>query len=165
MPPTLKITIDSHEAAEYYLLELGKMLGFLPYTVDQSKTFSSKTLGDVAVVQSIPSFAGEAIMNTVKEIDVIWFDEDENPRMCFEVEHTTDIVHGLDRLIQLQHTYAKFFIVAPEEKRLKFEDLTTHRYPYRRMRDRFKFISYNELAQFYENTVPFYESKTRLFGE
>jgi hypothetical protein len=163
--PTSKIAIDSHEAAEYYLLELGKMLGFLPYTVDQSKTFGSKTLGEVAVMLNIPSFAGEGIMKTVKEIDVIWFDQDENPRMCFEVEHTTDIVHGLERLIQLQNVYAKFFIVAPEEKRPKFEDLTTHRYPYRRLRDRFKFISYDELAQFYEATVPFYESKTRLFGE
>ncbi len=163
--PKSKIVIDSHEAAEYYLLELGKMLGFLPYTVDQSKTFGSKTLGEVAVMLNIPSFAGEGIMKTVKEIDVIWFDEDENPRMCFEVEHTTDIVHGLDRLIQLQHVYAKFFIVAPEEKRPKFEELTTHRYPYRRLRDRFKFISYDELAQFYDATVPFYESKTRLFGE
>lgn len=163
--PTPRVTIDSHEAAEYYLLELGKMLGFLPYTVDQSKTFRSKPLGEVAVVLNIPSFAGDRIMKTVREIDVIWFDEDENPRMCFEVEHTTDIVHGLDRLIQLQHIFAKFFIVAPEEKRSKFEELTSNRYPYRRLRDRFRFISYDELAQFYEAALPFYESKTKIFGE
>jgi hypothetical protein len=102
---------------------------------------------------------------TVKEIDVIWFGDDENPKMCFEVEHTTDIVHGLDRLIQLQHIYAKFFIVAPEERRPKFEELITSRYPYRRFRDRFRFISYDELAHFFEKTLPFYEFKIRLLGK
>ena len=159
------ITIDSHEGAEYYLLELGKMLDYYPYTVDQSKMFENKTLGDVALLQDIPPFAGERDMNTVKEIDVIWFDDDENPKMCFEVEHTTDIVHGLDRLVNLQHMNVKFFIVAPEEKRSKFEELTTNRFPYRRFRDRFKFISYDELARFYEVTLPFHESKIKFLGE
>lgn len=85
--------------------------------------------------------------------------------MCFEVEHTTDIVHGLDRLIQLQHIYAKFYIVAPEEKRAKFEQLITSRYPYRRFRDRFGFISYEDLARFFEVTLPFYEARVKLLGE
>ena len=149
VPPAPTVTINSHEGAEYYLLELGKMLGYNSYTVDQSKMFGKRTIGEVAVLRDIPPFAGERDMKTVKEIDVIWFGDDENPKMCFEVEHTTDIIHGLDRLVQLQHIYAKFFIVAPEEKRRKFEQLVASRYPYRRFRDRFRFISYNDLARFY----------------
>ena len=163
--PAPTITINSHEGAEYYLLELGKMLGYNPYTVDRSKMFENRTLGDVALLRDIPPFAGERDMKTVKEIDVIWFGDDENPKICFEVEHTTDIVHGLDRLIQLQHIYAKFFIIAPEEKRAKFEDVVTNRFPYRRFRHRFKFISYDELARFYEVTLPFHKSKKELIGE
>jgi hypothetical protein len=163
--PVPKVTIASHESAEYYLLELGKMLGYNPYTVDQAKTFENRTLGDVAILKNIPPFAGERDLNTVREIDVIWFGDDENPKMCFEVEHTTDIVHGLDRLIQLQHIYAKFYIVAPEEKRAKFEQLITSRYPYRRFRDRFGFISYEDLARFFEVTLPFYEARVKLLGE
>jgi hypothetical protein len=163
--PVPKVTITSHEGAEYYLLELGKMLGYNPYTVDQAKTFENRTLGDVAVLRNIPPFAGERDMNTVREIDVIWFGDDENPKMCFEIEHTTDIVHGLDRLVQLQHIYAKFYIVAPEEKRAKFEQLITSRYPYRRFRDRFSFISYEDLARFYEVTLPFHETRVKLLGE
>jgi hypothetical protein len=164
-PAAAAISINSHEGAEYYLLEMGKMLGFNSYTVDQSKVFENKTLGEVAILKIIPPFAGERDMNTVKEIDVIWFGDDENPKMCFEIEHTTDIVHGLDRLIQLQHIYAKFFIVAPEERRAKFQDLITNRYPYRKFCKRFKFISYDELAQLYELTLPFHKLKTELFGE
>ncbi|MGQ9513675.1 MAG: hypothetical protein ACUVTL_01255 [Thermoproteota archaeon] len=159
-----KILIGSHEEAEYYLLELGRMLDYLPYTVDQSKTFQGKRLGDVALVQQIPPFAGERDMTSAKEIDVIWFNQDENPEYCFEVEHTTDIVHGLDRLIQLQHLYVKFVIVAPEDKRSKYEALL-QRVQYRRIRDRFRFISYDELASLFESAAPFHQLKTKLLGE
>ena len=113
----------------------------------------------------MPQFAAEHIMNTVKEIDVIWFDENENPEYCFEVEHSTDIIHGLDRQVQLKHQHAKFFIVASEDRRAKFQDLISNRFPYRSMRDRFKFISYDELASLYEAALPFSELKKRLLGE
>ncbi len=159
-----KIAVDSHEAAEYYLLELGKMLGYSPYTVDQSKMYQSKSLGDVALLKEIPAFAGDREMATVKEIDVIWFNEDENPEYAFEVEHTTDIVHGLDRLIQLQHLYVKFVIVAPDDRRSKFESLL-QRVQYRKLKDRFRFISYDDLARLFEAAVPFNELKTKLLGE
>jgi hypothetical protein len=164
-PPASKITVDSHEGAEYYLLELGKMLGYIPYTVDQSREFEGKKLGDVALYKTIPSFASEKIMDTVKEIDVIWFDDDENPKMCFEVEHSTDVIHGLDRMVQLQHQNTKFFTVAPEEKRSRFEQLVTTRFPYKKFSDRFRFISYEELARFFEVTAPFHEQKTKLLEE
>jgi hypothetical protein len=164
LPPS-KIIIDTHEGAEFYLLELGRMLGYYPYTVDQSKQFGNRKLGEVAVLREIPPFTGERDMNAVKEIDVIWFGDDENPKLCFEVEHTTDIVHGLDRLVQLQHLYARFFIVASEDRRSKFDELVTARYPYRKFRERFRFISYDELARFFEVTVPYHEFRTKLLGE
>jgi len=156
--------ISTHEGAEYYLLELGKMLGYSPYTVDQGAEFAGKRLGEAALLKQIPSFASERDMKTVKEIDVLWFNEDENPECAFEVEHTTDIVHGLDRLIQLQHQYVKFVIVAPEEKRSRFESLL-QRVQYRKVRDRFRFISYDELADFYAIASPFYKLKMKLLGE
>lgn len=160
-----RIVIDSHEGAEYYLIELGKIMGFLTYTVDKNATFQNKKLGDISILQEVPQFAAQHIMNTVKEIDVIWFDENENPEYCFEVEHTTDIVHGLDRQVQLKHQQAKFFIVAPEDRRAKFQDLITNRFPYRSMRDRFMFISYDELARLYEAALPFSALEKKLLGE
>lgn len=159
-----QIIIDSHESAEYYLLELGKMLGYYPYTVDQSKTFNGHKLGDAALLKKIPAFAGERDLVSAEEIDVIWFGDDENPKLCFEVEHTTDIVHGLNRLSQLQHLYVKFFIVATEDRRAKF-DIEMQKYPFRRMKERFGFISYDELSALYETAIPFYELKTRLLKQ
>lgn len=159
-----KVKINSHEAAEYYLLEVGRLLGYLTYTVDRAKSYRGKKLGDTAILHEIPPFASDRDMTSTRMIDVIWFNEDENPTHCFEVEHTTDIVHGLDRLIQLQHLYVKFFIVAREEKRPKYESLL-HRIQYRKIRDRFGFISYEELASFYEKALPFHNMKIKILKE
>lgn len=161
-----EMIIDSHEAAEYYLLQLGKMLGHIPYVTasDQSKTYNGAKLGDVALLQDIPGFAGERDLNSARNIDVIWFGDDENPKLCFEVEHTTDITGGLNRLSQLQHLRAKYFIVANEERRNKFE-IEMQKFPFRRMKDYFGFISYDELAAFYETTLPFYELRVKLLKE
>ena len=158
-----KIIIYSHESAEYYILELGRTLGYLTYTVDQYKTFNGRKLGETALLKEIPAFAGERDLNSAIEIDVIWFGDDENPKYCFEVEYTTDIVHGLNRLTQLQHLRVKFIIIASEDRRTKFEIEMT-KYPYRRMKDWFGFISYDELAALYETSVPFHELKTKLLG-
>lgn len=161
-----EIIIDSHEAAEYYLLQIGKMLGYIPYTTasDQSKTYNGKRLGEIALLKDIPAFAGERDLNSARNIDVIWFGDDENPKLCFEVEHTTDITGGLNRLSQLQHLRAKYFIVANEERRNKFE-IEMQKFPFRRMKEYFGFISYDELAAFYETTLPFHELKVKLLKE
>jgi hypothetical protein len=55
------------------------MLGYYSYTVDQLKTFNDKKLGEIATLKDIPSFAGERDLNSAREIDVIWFGDDENP--------------------------------------------------------------------------------------
>jgi hypothetical protein len=159
-----KIQISTHTEAEYYLLKLGRMLGFITYTADQSEKYEGQRLGDIALLKHIPPFAGERDLNSAREIDVIWFGEDENPKLCFEVEHTMDIGRALNRLAQLQHLYVKFFVVAPKEKRTKFE-IEMQKYPYRRMKDRYRFISYDELASLFETTEPFYQLKTKLLGE
>ena len=164
VPVARKIKISNHEGAEHYLLELGRKLGFITYTADQSKIFENRRLGDIAILKEIPPFAGERDIGSAREIDVIWFGEDENPKYCFEVEHTMDIVRSLNRLAQLQHLYVKFFIVAPEERRSKFE-VEMEKYPYRRMRDRYRFISYDELTSFVEIATPFHELKAKLLGE
>lgn len=109
--------------------------------------------------------------NTYTKIAKVAKPADEAPtflraRISFtEKLHTTDIVHGLDRQVQLKHQDVKFFIVASEDRQTKFQDLVTNRFPYRSMRDRFKFISYDGLAQLYEAALPFSELKKRLLGD
>lgn len=164
IPKVATIKIDSHQAAQYYLLELGNMLGYLTYTPDVSKTFNDRKLGDVATLKEIPPFTGERDLKSASNIDVIWFSEDENPRACFEVEHSTGISPGLNRLWQLKQYRVKFFIIASEEDRGKFES-EIMKNPYRTLREGFRFISYDELSRFFETVVPFHQLRVKLMGE
>lgn len=154
--------IDSHEAAEFYLLKLGELLGFLTYTADSSKFFNKKKLGDIANLKEMPDFASQKDKNSAREIDIIWFDEMENPKYCLEVENTTDITKGLNRMLQLQAFTVTFVIVAPEEKRSKFL-AEMKKAPNRvLLKDRCKFISYDELGKLYETTLKFRELKDKF---
>ena len=156
-----EIKISTHEEAEYYLLKLGKVLDYYTYTADAAKKFNETELGEIAILKNIPDFTGERDKNSARLIDVIWFDDAENPRFCFEVEHSTTITKGLNRLIQLEQFYVTFVIVAPEDKRSKFVTEMA-KYPYRRIRDRFKFISYEDLIQLYENALKFIKLRDSL---
>jgi len=158
------IRIGTHADAEYYLLKLGEMLGFATYTTDKNSKSNNVKLGDIAIVTELPPFAGERDMNSARTIDVIWFGEDENPKYCFEVEHTMDILKSLNRLYQLQHFNVSFFVVSPEDKRSKFE-VEMSKFPFRNVKNRFHFISYDELVSLCKNGAPFFELKNKLFGE
>jgi len=161
---TTSIKIDSHAGAQFHLIELGNMMGFLTYTPDPSNEYEKHKLGEVATLKEIPGFAGERDLQSARNIDVIWFGFDENPRVCFEVEHSTGISPGLNRLLQLKHLRVKFVIVSSEDMRGKFER-EMEKYPYRTFRDSFRFISYNELGSLFESAVPFHQLKAKLMGE
>jgi len=162
--PTTSIKIDTHAGAQFHLLELGNMMGYTTYTPDPSKEHDGKKLGEVATLENIPAFAGERDLQSARNIDVIWFDFDENPKVCFEVEHTTGISPGLNRLAQLKHLRVKFVIVSSEDMRGKFEK-EMDKFPYRTLRESFGFISYDELERLFESAVPFHKLKAKLIGE
>jgi len=154
-------SITSHEQAEYYLLKLGNILGYLTYTVDKTKKFENEKIGNTAILKDIPDFAGQRDINSAREIDVIWFNEDENPEYCIEVEHTTDITKGLNRLIQLKQFNVKFIIVAPDDRKQKFETELS-KYPNRILKDRCNFISYSDLIKLCKISDEFKNIKDKL---
>lgn len=162
--PKPSLVIESHEDAEEILLKLGKMMDYLPYlnNTDRSKISNKELLNEILV--EIPDCFGGRDKNSAREIDVIWFDADENPKVCLEVEHSTNVSSGLQRLSQLKHFDVKFVIVADEFKRSKFE-IEMNKYPYRTMRDKFRFISYEELLDLYETVTNYKQIFNKLFGE
>lgn len=118
-PPKKTFDIEpkkvSHWDAMAILIELGNMLGYVTYTADPSRKSDiiGKTLNEIALLKEIPPFTYKKLLDTVKNVDVIWF-KDEFPAYCFEVEHTTGVTMGLLRLYQIRNfTNALFFVVAP----------------------------------------------------
>ena len=162
--PKTTIIIDTHAGAQYHLLALGNMLGYLTYTADPSVNHNGLTLSEVATLKELPSFAGERDLVSARNIDVIWFGVDENPQICFEVEHTTGISSGLNRLAQIKQIRSKFVIVSTEDQRSKFER-EMEKFPFRTLQDSYRFISYDELASLFETASPFFKLKTKFLGE
>ncbi|OLB44943.1 hypothetical protein AUH73_06820 [archaeon 13_1_40CM_4_53_4] len=179
--PTTSVEIDSHEAAQAALLELGNILGFDTYTSDPSKDpgrqfyevvdaegyggYSGvipRNLGQIATLETIPDFAPERVLESARDIDVIWFKEDL-PVVCFEVEHTTNVKQGLLRQFQISKHVpnARFFVIAPEEQRAKFEK-EVGTYPFRQIRNRYTFKTYPEFIEFYDWAWKFHEAKSKF---
>jgi len=158
-------TLD-HWDAIALLLELGNLLGYDTYASDPSRKSRvlGKTLGDIARLQDIPAFTYERHLDTVKNIDVIWFRE-EFPSHCFEVEHTTGVTLGLLRLYQIRNfTQAKFFVVSPSNILSKFKAEIT-KDPFYTVKHRYHFRSYDDLVVFFEEAKRYHRLHETFLDE
>jgi len=147
-PPALTtFVIDSHEGAEAVLLMLGKLLGYDTYTPDAGRTYKEQKLGDIASLEDLPFFAGEKVMDSVRNVDVVWL-KDEWPEYFFEVEHTTGVTSGLLRIYQAEKLNSKFFIVGPRDVLGRFER-EVEKAPFNRIKEKYRFRSYDELRDMF----------------
>jgi hypothetical protein len=154
--------IETHEAAEAFLLKLGNLLGYDTYTPDASKTFEGQKLGDIATLEELPFFTSEKIMESVQNIDVVWMKE-EWPEYFFEVEHTTGVTSGLLRIYQAEKVNAKFFIVGPADVLKKYER-EVEKAPFSRIKNKYRFRSYAELTEMYLAASSFRKISDHFLG-
>ena len=153
----------SHALMQGMLVELGNLLGYDTYSADQSPEYRDTTIGELATLDSLPEFTTKRILNTVRQIDVIWL-EDEFPVSCFEVEHSTDVTKGLLRMHQLARFQTQFFIVGGDSLRRKFETETS-KSPFYQHRDRYFFRSYKEVERLYQQTKRFVALRDEFLNE
>lgn len=162
-----KIEIDklSHWDVIGILLELGNLLDYDTYIADPSKKSGllGIKLGEIAQLKEIPPFTYKKYVDTVKNVDVIWF-KSEFPSMCFEVEHTSGVTLGLLRLYQIRSfTNTKFFIIAPSEIIEKFKNEIS-KDPFYEIKSRYNFKSYEELAKFFIEAKSYHKIKGDFLG-
>jgi hypothetical protein len=142
-----KLTIASHESAEAILLMLGNLLGYDTYTPDASRTYEGQKLGAIATLDDLPAFTGERIMDSVRNIDVVWL-KDEWPEYFFEVEHTTGVTSGLLRIYQAHRLNTKFLIIGPADILDKYER-EVQKAPFNAIQEKYRFRSYDDLREMY----------------
>lgn len=157
--PRIREDQMTHEEIEGLLLRLGNMLGFDTYTADRSsRTKKGEELGNLCTLKEIPKFTYAEVLDTVRQIDVIWF-KDRHPKYCFEVEHTTDITKGLLRLYHVRHiSGSSFFIVAPSSKQSKFNS-EIRKDPFNKIKERYIFRTYTQLLELYDCAQKFLPMK------
>ena len=145
----------THSDIEAKLILIGSYLNYRTYTPDRGKNSIYGNLGDLCSEKKVPAESIPKIsIDKVREIDVIWFDEEGYPTHAFEVEHSTDVTKGLLRLYQIHKLRIRLYIIAEEDKRVKF-DKEVHVNPFYKIKEEYIFKNYQELDEFFESVKQF----------
>lgn len=139
----------THSYYQGLLVEIGNMRHFQTCVPaqDKNKAFLETKLGNVCSLDAVQDFTFPGIMRYAKTVDVLWLNERNLPSALFEVEHSTDIAHSLDKYYELQDFYASFYIVADSSRRNQFQDLLSKRTIYLSIAKRILFLSYEDLSK------------------
>lgn len=144
-----------HNYMEGFLIELGNFKGYQTYTPDKNVIFNGKKLSEITDYQILPDFTYKEIIESVKQIDVLWILEGF-PYRTFDIEHSTDFTKAFLRAYQLRYFKTKFILVADHEKKNIFEKRVKMQ-PFCNCKESFLFNSYKDIFELYKNTVLNYE--------
>lgn len=158
-----------HGIAQGMLVTVGRIYGYETYVPPHDQTirnFQEKPLRDfVSVADCTEIFKGPNL-SKIREIDVLWFDEDDYglfPIYAFEVEETTRVKLGLDRLLKIPRRYpTQFFIVGPSAKEKDLFDQYINQTPFRDYKDRFSFKFYKQLEELYNSALVHNEQRGKF---
>jgi len=150
-----------HGTAQGMILRLGRLYGyetFAPAADRTARHFQGRPLGELTTVHDCSGFcAAKPSLAKVRQIDAIWLEEDKNgtyPAYAFEVEHTTKVRSGLDRLTEIPRRYRiPLFVIGPgkDEKKL-FESLVEHN-RYHDFKPQLRFRDYRQLEHLFNAAV------------
>jgi len=160
----------SHGIAQGMIVTLGNIYGYETFapTHDQTmRDFQDKKLKDLVSLKNCDDIFRGPNLSKIREIDVMWFSEDDYglfPTYAFEVEHTTKVRSGLDRLLKIPKRYTvRLFVVGPGEEERDLFDRFVSQTPFRNHRDRFAFRLYSQLESIYNAAVR-HEAERQQFG-
>jgi len=160
----------NHGIAQGMLVTLGKIYGYETYAPPHDQTirkFQGKSLGDYVTVSDCTDIFRGPNLAKIREIDTLWFDEDDYglfPIYAFEVEETTGVKSGLDRLLKIPRRFPTlFYIIGPSEKEKVLFNQYVNQTPFRDFKDKFLFRFYKELEELY-NVALAHNDRRQQFG-
>lgn len=153
----------SHSYYQGLIVEIGNFKKKTTFIAnqDKNKIFLGKRLTEVATVSHIYKFGYDYIVHLAESVDVIWFNNRKMPDSFFEVEHTTDIINSLKKFAEFQDFYAGFRIVADEHRRSEFDSKLCYS-AFSSIKDRVKFLSYEDLAEYHSKASQYEEIEKRI---
>lgn len=142
-----------HTEMQYHLLRIGSSLGYdvIPASNDRSKCHAGSNFSFMSLSSFPESEADKETLNTVKLIDVLWFEKGTNNVIAaFEVEKSTSIYSGILRLTDLSYTIADgdevFYLIVPD-KRERDVVLQLSRPAIKKLDSPIKYILFSDLRQ------------------
>lgn len=153
-----------HTEMQYHLLKIGNALGYdvIAASNDRSKSHGNNSFSFISLQQFPEIDLEKDTLNTVKLIDVLWFQKGTNNVIAaFEVEKSTSIYSGILRLADLSFTIADgdevFYLIVPD-KREKDVVLQLLRPAIRQNNVVIKYIMFSDLRQHCEALCRFGET-------
>ncbi len=158
---------DADSIHTYYqglLVEIGNIKGFKTYIPpqDKNKKFLGKRLRDIVGFEKMPNFTYNRIIQKVRTIDVIWFNEREFPAGAFEVNHTSDFQSSLFKFIELQDFNVGFYIVSPKERYGEFKSKVEST-AFNPIRNRIRFLTYDQIAKWHSKVYELMLTEKQIF--
>ena len=144
-----------HAIIQGMLLEIGNFKKEISdtYTNDKSFIFQNKTLGSLSTIQKVPLFTYEKIIReSVRFIDVIWFNNRGFPNRLFEVEHSTNFRDAFIKFMELQDFTAEFYCISSTEKEDKFIR-EKGKNAFKPIEKRLNFLNYEQIENDYKNIL------------
>ena len=109
-----------HYSIQGMLLEIGNMEGFDTYSPNKNAIFDNKPLIQVMTLSTFPKFTYENIIQSVKFIDVLWFNERGFPKFAFEVEITPQFRSSLLKFSDLCDFNISFYLISEIDHKNKY---------------------------------------------
>ena len=112
-----------HTEMQFHLLKIGHALGYdvIAASNDRTRSHAGTSFSFMSLQQFPEISLDRETLNTVKLIDVLWFQKDTNNVIAaFEVEKSTSIYSGILRLTDLSYTIADgdeiFYLIVPDKR-------------------------------------------------
>lgn len=162
-----KDAVRMHSYIEGLCVELGNFNKYLTYCADPTALYRDHlSVGDFTTIKKMPDFSYPEIINEAKRIDVVWLNSKGLifPQYVFEIVDSIGTLNGaFNRSLQLRNFRTRFFIVAPEKHKDKYEH-TINLETYIKDKDRFRFVNYDTIRELYEDTEKTTRLNKELFG-
>ena len=134
------------------LLEIGNMEGFDTYSPNKNAIFDNKPLSQLMTLPDFPNFTYPNIVQAVRFIDVLWFNDRGFPKFAFEVEITPQFRNSLLKFSELSDFYTTFYLIAEAENQGKYHREIL-RSAFREIKERCLFKTCDQVRDMYLKSI------------
>ncbi|MFH0931293.1 MAG: hypothetical protein V1890_05105 [Candidatus Zixiibacteriota bacterium] len=164
--PKPKTVVEEKEQTHYsiqgMLLEIGNMEGFDTYSPNKNAIFDNKPLVQIMTLSKFPSFTYPKIIQAVRFIDVLWFNERGFPKSAFEVEITPQFRNSLLKFSDMSDFNVSFYLIS-EEKHLDKYHGEISRSVFKEIEKRCFFTTCNQVRDMYLKSIEKQEVSKAFF--
>lgn len=149
-------TKNLHQKIQYLLATLGNEVGYHAWIAsnDHNRIVEGKRLGDVSLpilpkrIFQLP----DHLRKTISLIDVIWFSKAGEPVCAFEVEKSTSIISGMNRmddLFSIHRENLMMYIVSPDQREdeIRAQFNRPHYMHNQNLHDQLRYILFTDLEK------------------